>query len=117
MIKPDIYNKFIIYKGVDFNQPLRISNTDLTGCELHCQLRTKNALDAPLIATFTITVNDHLTGDINLFLDKAVTSLITQKVGYYALTITNTVSGLDSVYIKGSMNIEPLPTVIPVPAP
>jgi len=117
VIKPDIYNKFIIYKGVDFDQPLRISNTDLTDCELHCQLRAKNTLDATLIAEFTVTVNDPLTGDINLFLDKAVTSVITQKVGYYALTVTNTVSGLDSVYLKGIINIEPLPTVIPVAIP
>lgn len=117
MIKPDIYNKFIIYKGVDFDQLLRISNTDLTNCEIHCQLRAKDALEAQLIAEFTITVIDPLTGAITLFLDKAVTSLITQKVGYYALTITNTGSGLDSVYLKGSMNIEPLPTVIPVLGP
>lgn len=112
MIIPEIWDDFVIYKGVDCSQDVLLPGADLTNCTVKCQVRDKPQQAGTLIVEMVVTVPDPLTGHINLFIEKANTITLAKKSGFYSLVVTDTPSGIDSVYLMGSITITDQPTVI-----
>jgi len=113
MIKPDIYNDFVIYKGLDFIQALVLAGIDLTDCECKCQIRSSQDQDGDLLAEFTVTVDpeDAPIGKLTLFLEKADTKNLNGQIGYYCLVVTD-VNDVDLPYLMGSIAFAGSATVL-----
>lgn len=100
-----------MFAGVDFTQDIQLEGVDLTYCTVMCEMRAKQEQTAELLATIACTVTSALTGDINLFVEKATIKLITKKEGFFSVVVTDA-DGLDSCYLLGSIPIEGISTVI-----
>lgn len=55
---------------------------DITDADITSEIRTQQSVDAPLIAEWTVNVEDAETGEITLTLDNGLVSDISQRTGY-----------------------------------
>lgn len=74
-------NPIIVYKGATTILPVRLG-IDITGDTITSQIRAEPTQASALIATWTVTVEDAITGRITLTLDDDVTVAITATSGY-----------------------------------
>lgn len=110
-MRPEIYDEFVIYKGVDFSEDVVLDGVNLVGSTVKCQVRDKQQQTGALIVEMVVTIPDPVGGRVNLFIEKANTKTLTKKTGFYSLAVTNA-QNLDSVYLMGSITITDTATVI-----
>jgi hypothetical protein len=115
VIIPEEYNDFQMFRGVDFNQDIQLVDDatgipiDLTNCNVKCEVRDKQEQTGALLVEMVCTPTAPLTGDVNLFVERA--NIPNKKTGYYSVVVTDT-NDLDSVYLLGSISISGISTVI-----
>jgi len=109
VIIPDIYDDLVIYKGLDFDQQVKLP-VDLTDCVASCQIRAKQSSGSNLLATVEVTISEPVNGIVDLFLDRSVTINLPKYLGYYSLVVT--ASGIDSAYLIGKITFKDQPTVL-----
>jgi hypothetical protein len=107
---------FSIRKGSDVSELFQIQDADgapldLTGWEIHAQIREGKSFESELIAEFSVAIPDPTDGKIYLELENAVTAAITQKKGYYdILYIDPTLKR--KFYCEGTIAFRPSRTFI-----
>lgn len=79
-----VSNPVVVYKGRTNLLPVRLG-FDVTGNVITSQIRAEPNQASALIATWTVTVDNALTGDLTLRLDDSVTVAITATSGYMDL--------------------------------
>lgn len=104
---PAIYN-FKIRKGADIAEAFQVLDAEgiplnLTGFQIVSQIRKRPAAAADLIAEFVVSVPDPLTGQFFLTLLNSVTSLITEKVGYFDILLIDPIKGYE-YYCEGKIS-------------
>lgn len=71
----------VFFKGRYNAIPVHL-NTDITGWELHAQIRETPEDDSPVILTWTVTITNAAAGDIELSFNDSASALNPPAVGW-----------------------------------
>ena len=105
-----------IYCGKDWQQEIWImdedgNNVDMTGYSAKMQLRETEEYTSALIVEFSISWIDQTAGKLKASLTDTQTSAISQAVGFYDLTFTDS-AGISLPWLIGQMDINGSPTEV-----